>query len=60
MPTHPIHETLSPTKTMAKIAATRGSNKVKVVALLAFTVLTRNQKANNPKHRDKHHIASNK
>ncbi|KCX64508.1 hypothetical protein J567_4586, partial [Acinetobacter baumannii 754286] len=38
MPTHPIHETLSPTKTMAKIAATRGSNKVKVVALLAFTV----------------------
>ena len=49
MPTHPIHETLSPTKTMAKIAATRGSNKVKVVALLAFTVLTRNQKVNNLK-----------
>ena len=49
MPIQPTHETCSPTKTIAKIAATKGSNKVRVVALLAFTVLDQIQKANNLK-----------
>ena len=42
IPSQPIGANFSPTNIMANIAATKGSNKVKVIALLAGTVFKPN------------------